>query len=425
MNVAKFSLHMLRKEKGKSLFYTFSSTFTVMVVFIFLNIIDNTYYQGVDVIYAGNYNKIFSTMLSFAVLAVIVGMSFYAYNFYLNSQTKEIGIYLLGGSRMGKIFFYLFVQNMVIYSVSLIIGIILGFVFVPIVNMFINYTVGIDYPIFVYSPWAFGGTIVMTIMMLVYLAIVATGFIHRHEIKDLMGMTREIAKKDERIIAVPNSIYTFFMILPFYLYIINSNPQLISITVCVGLLIGFVGFCRYVIPRIIEKIQRKFLIDKKIELISSAHLHHLIVQTCASLQLFLFIVIFMNTCVVSNIDSPINLALIEVSYVFLVVSVIMCIYYKVLLDGGSHKQTFKHLFKMGYKKEEIKKMIQQEIFMIYFFTFIICFIHVGMFYYGCINQGLINANWAIINIVIFTVAIVIAGISNYFTYKKEMVKEIR
>lgn len=426
MNVAKFSLHMLNKERGKSFFYIFSCTFSIMIMFLFFNIIENKNLQGVDVIYAGNYNKIFSTMLSFAVISVIVGMSFYAYNFYLTSQTKEIGIFLLGGSKMSKIFFYLFVQNIIIFTIALVVGVILGMGLVPLVNLFINYTVGLDYPIFVYSSAAFYGTFWMVVMTLIYLAIVSTGFIHRHEIKDLMGMTREIAKKDQRIISLPNSVYVFFMLLPFALYIMNGdNPQLTAIVAFVGILCGFSGFCRYVVPSIIEKLQRHVLIDKKISLISSAHVHHLIVQTCSSLQFFLIIVLFMNTYVVSNVNNPLNLALIIIGYLSLVISVIMSLYYKVLLDGSSHKQTFKHLFKMGYKKEEIKKMIQQEIFAIYLVAFVICFIHVGLFYVGCVSSGMIEAKWAFINIAIFVIAIVLTGITNYFTYKKEMLKEIR
>ena len=425
MNVAKFSMHMLFREKGKSLFYIFSCTFSVMVMFLFLNIINNKYLQGTEVIWAGNFNNIFCIMLSFLVIAVIVGMSFYAYNFYLTSQTKEIGIFLLGGSSLTRLFFYLFIQNLIIFTFSFVLGMILGFMIVPLVYWFINTVANVNYPIFLYHPTALWGTLAMVVMTLVYLAIVSTGFIHRHEIKDLMGMTREIAKKDDRIIELPKTVYIFFMLLPFYFYLTCDEPQMTAVVVFVGLLAGFNGFCRYVVPGIIEKLQRKILIDKKISLISSAHIHHDLVQSCTSLQFFLIIVLFMNTYTVSNVDQPIHLALIVVSYISLVISVIMSFYYKILLVGTQHKQTFKHLFKMGYKKDEIKKMIQQEIFIIYFIAFSMAFIHNALFYIGCISKGMISSEWALFNMTIFVLAIVLCGITNYFTYKKEILKEIR
>ena len=425
MNVAKFSLQMLRREKGKSYFYIFSCIFSIMIMYLFLNIIYNKNLQGTEVIWAGNFNNIFCIMLSFLVIAIVVGMSFYAYNFYLTSQTKEIGIYLLGGSSLTRIFWYLFVQNCVIFLIASIFGFLLGLGAVPLVNWFINLVAGTTFEIFVYSPIAFWGTVAMVGMTLVYLAIVSTGFIHRHEIKDLMGMTREIAKKDDRIIELPGGVYTFFMVIPIWFYLTGKEPQLTAVVVFVGLLCGFNGFCKYVVPRIIEKLQRKVLIDRKIGLISSAHVHHDLVQACSSLQFFIIVILFMNTYVVSNTHDLLNMALIMVAYVSLVISVIMSFYYKILLVSSQHKQTFKHLFKMGYKKEEIRKMIKQEIVSIYAIAFIISTLHIGLFYVGCVSRGMIGLEWVALNMAVYIVAILVCGFTNYYTYKKEILKEIR
>ena len=80
---------------------------------------------------------------------------------------------------------------------------------------------------------------------------------------------------------------------------------------------------------------------------------------------------------------------------------------------------------MGYKKEEIKKIIRQEIFIIYFIAFSIAFVHNSLFYIGCITKGMITIDWALLNMSIFVLAIFVCGITNYFTYKKEILKEIR
>ena len=133
----------------------------------------------------------------------------------------------------------------------------------------------------------------------------------------------------------------------------------------------------------------------------------------------------MNTYVVSNTHNLLHMALIIVAYVSLVVSVIMSFYYKILLVSAQHKQTFKHLFKMGYKKEEIRKMIKQEIVTIYAIAFIVSTLHIGLFYVGCVSKGMIGVEWVVLNMSIYIIAILVCGLANYYTYKKEILKEIR
>ena len=90
-----------------------------------------------------------------------------------------------------------------------------------------------------------------------------------------------------------------------------------------------------------------------------------------------------------------------------------------------HKYTFKHLFKMGYKKDEICLIIKEEIFAIYFIAFAVLILHLGLFYVGCVSKGMIGLNWAMINLSICIIAIIICGTINYTIYKKEILKEIR
>lgn len=423
MKVAKFSLYMLKKEKRKALFYMITCTFSVVMMFLFLNIIYNpNYYGGVEAMKIESFNKIFSIMLSYLVIVIVVAMNFYAYNFYLSSQTKEIGIYLLGGSKLTKLFVYLVSQNTFIYLVSLIIGIILGYGLVPIVNYMIVLVLDANYPIFVYSSTALWGTVGLTLVCLFYLAVVATGFIYRHEIKELIGMKKEMQKKDERILPLGPTFYLFLMILPLAAFIFVHDAQTNAVFSFIAVIAGFKGFCRYTVPRLIEKLQKSVLLEHKIGLISSGNFHQMLVQSCSSIQIFLIICLFMNAYMIGNVHQAQNLVLIFVAYVSLMISVSMAIGYKILLEVNQRAVTFSHLHKLGYTKQEIVKMIRQEMMLIFGFAFITLFLYVGMNYLPYVFSRYLSLGFMMINIAIFTLAIIVTGIISYRAYKKIIMK---
>lgn len=423
MKVAEFSLYMLKKEKKKSFFYILSSTFSVAVMFLFLNIIYNESYAGVRQI--GDFNKVFSIMLSFLVIAVVVAMSFFAYKFYLSSQTKEIGIYMLGGSSLLRLFWYLFVQNCLIYLIAIIFGLLAGSIMVPLVNLMMGKLMEKPIPLLSYSSVALYGTLGLTIVSLVYLAIVSTGFIHRHEIKELIGMKTEMKKKDERILNFPPLLYAFLFLIPIPACIYLHDAQMSAVFAFVAVIFGFKGFCRYVIPNGILKWQRKRGIEKKVGLISSGNFHQLLVQCCSALQIFLVICIFMNAYLINHFGNPGNIGLIFVAYLCLVISISMGLGYTMMLSVASRQVTFQHIHRLGYTKLEIKKMIRQEILAIFGLTACILLFYISALYFPEIQSGSLPIGFACLNMSIFIIALLLTGFLSYRSYLNTMMKEIR
>ena len=151
---------MLGQEKRKAFFYTLTCIFSVMATFLFINMIYNeALYGGLHINNYGQANKILPVMISFLTTVLIVAVNFFAYNFYLNSQTKEIGIFMLGGTKSFRIFKYLFVQNLVIFGIALVVGLPLGALLIPLTNLYMSKLSSIDKPLFNYSPTAFCSTI--------------------------------------------------------------------------------------------------------------------------------------------------------------------------------------------------------------------------------------------------------------------------
>lgn len=426
MKIGQFSLYMLGKEKRKAFFYTLTCIFSVMATFLFINMIYNeALYGGLHINNYGQANKILPVMISFLTTVLIVAVNFFAYNFYLNSQTKEIGIFMLGGTKSFRIFKYLFVQNLVIFGIALVVGLPLGALLIPLTNLYMGKLSSIDIPLFNYSSTAFFATIAIMLLTLIYLAIVATGFIYRNEIKELIGMQKEMKKKDGRMLDLPAMLYTILLFMPVLMIIFIREPEITAVMSFIAVLGGFKGFCRYVVPKWILKLQRRYLITHKLGLISSANFHQLLVQGCSIMQIFLIICIFMNTYMINNVDNPTYLAVISVSYIMLTISVAMAMGYKILLETNHREITFKHLYKLGYTKNELSQIIRQEMLALFGFVLGILVVYIGATYLPYVLLGKMSIWFMLWNMGIFIIALIVVGIYGYRTYQKTMLKGMR
>lgn len=426
MKVARFSLYMLHKDKQKALFYMMTCAFSVMVMFVFLNLNYNTYFNDLNglIDYGFLATEMFVVMFSYVIVAIVVGMSFSAYNFYLSSQTKEIGIYMLGGSKMLRLFYYLFCQNCVIYLVALVIGMLVGAMLVPVVNLWVSTQAGIECPIFVYSTTAFWGTIGLTICTLFYLALVATGFIHRHEIKELIGMKKEMKKRDERMLEVPNFLYTLLVVMPIIAFLTQRDPDMALVLSFVAILGGFKGFSLYVLPNLIRRWQRKVLITHRLGLISSGNFHQSLINICGTVRVFLLVVFILNGYMLSNANNLMNIAIVYVGYIFVTISIALSIAYKVLLDVNEQRQMFKHLHHLGYQHHEIKKIIRQEVVALFGYIYLFFFVYSSLFYLPHVFHQTISFGFMVKNLGVVTIVLLLTGIFCYRIYKNNVLKEL-
>lgn len=426
MKVAKFSLYMLNKDKRKSIFYIMTCAFSVMVMFVFLNLNYNTYFNDLHglAMYGMLATEMFVVMFSYVIIAIVVGMSFSAYNFYLSSQTKEIGIYMLGGSKMSRLFNYLFTQNCVIYLVAMCIGIPIGCILVPLVNLWVSTKAGIECPIFVYSATAFWGTIGLTICTLFYLALVATGFIHRHEIKELIGMKKEMKKRDERMLEVPKILYLLLIIMPIIAFMTQKDPDVALVFSFVAVLGGFKGFSLYVLPKWIQTLQRKVLITHRLGLVSSGNFHQSLINACGTVRVFLLVVFILNGYMLSNSSNLMNVAIVYVGYIFVIISIALSIAYKVLLDVKDKSQMFIHLHHLGYQRHEIKKIIRQEVVGLFAYIYFFFFVYSALFYLPHVFNKTVNVGFMIQNLGVVTLVVLATGIFCYNIYKNNVIKEL-
>lgn len=415
MCIAKFSWVMLYRDKKKALFYIFNCTFSVFATYIFLNLLYHPYLKQIV-------DSVFATWVLFPAIFMMMAMSFYAYRFYLENQTKELGIFMLSGTKVSRIFNYLFCANGMIFALSLILGLLLGFAILPLVNSYIGKLLHTQLNIFWFSTTALYGTVALIITILFYLAVVATGFIYRHEIKELLGMKKEMRKKDERMLELPKLIYILLLLFPIVASFLWHEPEVSAFLSLLAVFGGFYGFCRYVMPSWLVFIQRRYLYCHPIGLIASAHLHQLLIRVSSVGRIFLLITIFMNTYLVVNCNEVGNSILLRIVYLILVINLCMAIVYQVLSVTRERMLTFRHLHRLGYQKQALRKVQRQEIIGLFGGLLLLLVVYTGTLYMPHLLNGDLSLKFVVGNVAIYTLVLVLSGFCTYYVYQKYMMK---
>ncbi len=415
---ARFSLHMLRKQKHQALFYVFSCTFAVLIMFILLHIIYNPDLAGGAYMTWESYNKIFSVMLAFLSMAFVVAMAFYAYNFYLENQTNELGIFMLSGSKFSRIFWYLLVQNVVIFGFAMVLGLGLGFAVLPLVYLFINWFCHLDMPLFRYNLTAMMAVVLICLLLIVYLAMVATGFVYRHDINNLLGMNQEAEKKDTRVIKLPLIFYVIVFLSPLVALFQRWDPGSFGIVGFAALLAGFPGICHKVLPAVMRKLERKAFLTRKIALVAAGHFSQLVSGLATMLTVFAMICLLMNSMLLTNLQNAQNTALVLVNYAALLISAGMSVIYKLLLETDHRKQEFRHLYQLGYQVSDLKKMIVLEMAWLFGVLAVTLLLYAGL-------PALLVPGMRLMSNAILILALLVISLVSCRAYQNRVLKEIR
>lgn len=111
-----FTIYFLTLTFAVCIFYCFNSLDSQMAV---------TNISAVQTSYVGVMNKLMYGVSIF-VSVILGGLIIYATNFLIKRRKKEFGLYMLLGMSKGKISFILLLETLVVGSISLVVGLILG-----------------------------------------------------------------------------------------------------------------------------------------------------------------------------------------------------------------------------------------------------------------------------------------------------------
>lgn len=424
----KFAMTLLVKDYKKNFFYALTLVFATAVCFVFFNIINNELLADQGAIKGGaSWSQVsvpFSTVLSFLIICFCCFMIFFANNFFISRKTSEIAIMELSGSSSLKATGYLIYQTAALLLIAAPLGLILGMVIALITNYWMFYYLGIEASIFALPTRAFSQTLIVVVIILVTLCVFANGYIYRNDISSLLHQEKAMDFNNKQRIRIPPIVYMFLYIFGIVMMFTNEHSPTAYIAPTGVGIAGAIGLIKYALPDYIKKFKERRLLEKKYALIYVSNLSYSIHRAILLISLMMISVTGMIAVIASNQGSPREYITGLIGYVVIIILLITSIVYKFSMEAMSRKTLFFNLWKIGYTKKEITKIVKWEVFYFYLILLLIPLIYIiiisGFFiYYG--NMSII---FALTVISVYIGPVIGSGAITYYNYKKAVVTPI-
>ena len=153
------------------------------------------------------------TVLSMLIFLIILMMNIN--NYYLMSKKRELALLILFGGTRKKITLFYTIQNIMLFCISMILGIIIGSLLLPIVQSFVYFYLSINSSIFFFSIGALKQTIQISICLMITIFVVNYIYIFQYKEEIIYLLKTQVIKSfnDERWIKLDKFVYLFLYIL--------------------------------------------------------------------------------------------------------------------------------------------------------------------------------------------------------------------
>lgn len=417
MGKAKFALKMLKLEYQKTFFYALAIISSSAVTFLFFNYMDNSVLGN-----SINGGLQLSNLLSLALMLIAAATACFANSFFLSKKQGEIAIYTMSGAGVGGVSIYLIVQNFVIILCAIPLGFLIGYLANPILNYLVYKAMGVSGNIWYISGEGIMMSVITLLTQTAALTVVNAGYAYRHDILQLLNAERTMKGIDGgNSIRMPVIVYWISALLPFYLYfkvpVSNNDSMTFLVISCLGIY-GISGLFKRGFPRVIEFMQKRFNINKKIRLVGFGNLSYAIERTATLIKIIIVAIICMICLCLSYYNDPFNRTIIYFSYGVIIFLMSICILYRVMVENSSNGPLFASLYKLGFIKKDLKRLIRFETIGLYGIILFIPTTYVAVILYIFIQHDLIPFTLAINLVAAYTIPIILIALVTYHQYKK-------
>ena len=429
MKLVRFSIDLLKREKKSSILYVVSLLLSTAAIHVLICIYQNPNYFTTDY----NYNKgLLSTNYGVMVLAVciIILLAVYAHNYFLTEKYKFMGIMRLGGSNFKEVLTYILTQTFMLVIIALPIGLVLG----TLIYLYINH-------LFVVKAGFSGGgalsiesflySLVILFILIFYLAIITVGFVHRHEITELLGYKKSMDRNQDSQkmlnFSTPGIFYLFLIIGGLFIIIraIGSGSNVAIVVGIISLAAFMDGFVSKWLSPFIEKLRRGVFITNQRMVATLGFVNVSLRRVIVLVQLLGGSLLATSSYLARYIDSISDFIYFYLLFLIFVVLTSLALLYQILMETASRKESLKQLYIIGYTKKDIQSIVRNEIVILMTIIFIIGYIYTFFAYINYVKNGIFELALAIQLSGIYTVSLFIIGIVSYQMYKKIVMKEIR
>lgn len=428
MGTFRFSMKMLLKNYQKSIFYGITLIFAVAVSFVFFNIINNEELADQMIATGGatwqEVNMPFTSILSFMIVCFCCFMIFFANNFFLTRKTTELAIMGMSGSGYISSTMYVLYQTFVLLLIATPLGIMIGRIIVPFSNAYMYGVLGIDKDIYIIPMEAYLYSFLIVAIVLVMICVLTAGYLHRNDIQVLLSQEKAMNfnKGSQRI---PSFLYVVIYILGIVMMFLNPHQSDAYIAPTLVGLVGVVGIIRYVLPDYVRKLKREVFLTKRYILIAVSNLSYSIQRSLLLFSLMTVAVTGMMAIMVSCKDQPREFVTAVIGYIVIIVLLVVSIVYKLSMEATTRKTLFYNLWKIGYTRKELRKIVKQEIVLYYMILIILPMIYIVFIAGRFMYYGDMSWDFCCVFSLAYIVPVVLSGMITYVQYVNAVVKPIK
>lgn len=429
MGTLKFALSMLKKEYKKSLFYGLTLIFAIAVSFVFFNIINNPLLADTTISQGGRtWSQVqvpFSTTLSFMIICFCCFMIFFANNFYLSRKTNEIAILAMSGLGMVQSTLYLLYQTLALMIMAIPFGIGIGQIVIPFANEYMYQYLNITASIYDIPQEAYIYSILLVAIMLGMLSVLVAGYIYRNDIQTLLSQEKEMDFHDKRRHKFPSVLFGVVYLLGIAMMFMQEHSGIAYITPTLVGIVGAVGMIKFYLPDLVRKLKKGPLLTKRHALIYVSNLSYSIKRSILLFGILTASVTGMLAVLASNQDQPREFATAVIGYVVIIVLLVTSIVYKLSMEAQTRQTLFVNLWKIGYTKKELKKIVKNEVILYYVILLLIPMIYVVFIAGRFIYYQEMSISFALVIILSYMIPIILSALVTYYQYIASVVRPIK
>lgn len=360
MGLIKLSLVSLKKDLSKSMFYFLTFLLTTIFIFSFFNLV---FYPGAN-INLGKDDGTFVTPIAVFVIVIAMVCVFLANNFYVSHKGKEISIILMSGASVFQLGIYLFFQVFLIMILAIPLGLLLGYLLIPFVNMIFASTFAYQGSMFYLSSQTLVATGAILLFEVFWCSLLNLGYCVRSTINSMMNQENQIDLSGIKGPAISHRLFIACYFMPPVIFLFLKDSMSFLLFSLVGL-IGIFGLIKKVLPDYIEKRQRNESLQDPVQLIALGFFHSDIQKVFGLLIIMLLSSIILTCVTVYTLNQPLVSMVALMSYISVMILMSLTIVFKIGMELNKREKNFINLCRLGYSIEQLKQTIHLEMKLFY------------------------------------------------------------
>lgn len=424
----QYALRSLKNDFSKAFFYCLTFILTTTFIFLFFNIAMGSE-ANVHFIHSANDSATNVTVIIIAICMIII---FFANDFFVKNKAKELAVRLISGATYFQLASFLLIQTFLLLIIAIPIGIFLGLCLIPIINVLMSSFLGAKF-VFTLNPSAIFMTTLILVAVVFWTTYLNMAFAYRHTAVTLLNerdikislkenfmnqMGMDSSNKIGKTIASFKTIlFLGLWIMPIFMFYLQIETSVIW--AIVGL-IGLNGVISYILEPLFTILIQKTKSENINAIVYLGFLRNDINILRLNICLFLACAILLISMLVSIHNSPIETALILLSYTVMNLLQSLAILFKFSTELSTRKRYFRTLEQLGYLRGDLSKIIWKEVTIFYLIILVVALLYVGNLLCSDVIQGFMDYRSAWTLTFCLVVPMLISMALNLFYYHHTM-----